>query len=134
MCMGNGRLADLIIIVDDDEAVRRSLTLLLASYDCEVVSFASARALLAAPLCWDHRFCLVVDQDMPDMSGLDLLAILRAAGRTQPAVLITGLVDGRGRIETAAADLPGTIFLHKPIDADTLIGCVRLSLHGPAED
>ncbi|WP_374449819.1 response regulator transcription factor [Stella sp.] len=123
--MRNGHRAGLIIIVDDDAAVRRSLTLLLAAYDWDAVSFSSAHDLLASGLPRDRRLCLVVDQQMPGMTGLDLLAALRSAGHRQPAILVTGLVDGRRRIEQAAREIPGTVFLHKPIDADQFVHCVQ---------
>ncbi|WP_374450408.1 response regulator transcription factor [Stella sp.] len=132
--MRNGHRADLIIIVDDDAAVRRSLTLLLAAYDWDVVSFASAGDLLSAGLPRDRRLCLVVDQEMPGMTGLDLLSALRTAGHRQPAILVTGLVDGRRRVEQVARGIPDTVFLHKPIDADQFVHCVQRCLSGAAGD
>lgn len=120
--------ADLIIIVDDDEAVRRALTLLLASYGWNVAAFPSATALLAEGLPDHGRACIVVDHDMPDMTGIALISALRHAGQDLPAILVSGGVDGRRHVELAAAAIPCTIFLRKPIDADQLLGCIERCL------
>jgi FixJ family two-component response regulator len=125
VCAGHGPPADLIIIVDDDEAVRRALTLLLASYDWDVATYASGDDLLAAGLPTGRRSCLVVDQDMPGTTGLDLLATLRSAGHRLPAILATGVVDARGRVEQGARRIADTVFLHKPIEADQFVRCIR---------
>lgn len=123
--------ADLIIIVDDDEAVRRALTLLLSAYGWTVAAFASPTALLAEGLPGHGPACIVVDQDMPDMTGIALISTLRRAGHDLPAILVSGGVDGRRQVERAAAALPCTVFLRKPIDADQLLGCISRCLGHP---
>ena len=125
-----GDRADLIIIVDDDEAVRRALTLLLSSYGWNVAAFSSATALLAEGLPDQGPACIVVDQDMPDMTGIALISALRQAGQGLPAILVSGGVDGRRHVELAAAAIPCTVFLRKPIDADQLVGCIGRCLEG----
>ncbi|BBK38790.1 hypothetical protein STAQ_38680 [Allostella sp. ATCC 35155] len=116
--------ADLIIIVDDDEAVRRALTLLLSAYGWNVAAFPSATALMEEGLPDHGRACIVVDQDMPDMTGIALISALRRAGQDLPAILVSGGIDGRRHVERAAAAIPCTVFLRKPIDADQLLGCI----------
>src|SRR5437763_11995700 len=77
----------LIVVVDDDAGVRHSLTFSLEIEGFAVRTFSAASELLAAnmPDC----ACLVVDQNMPGMSGLELLAKLRKERLSTPAILMT---------------------------------------------
>jgi two-component system response regulator FixJ len=78
-----------VFIVDDDEAVRGSLKLLLKSLNMSAEAFASAQEFLAA---FDPRRggCLVLDIRMPGMSGLELQEELNARGAMLPIIFITG--------------------------------------------
>src|SRR5438105_8256118 len=82
------RRAVVIIIVDDDRAVRNSLKFSLEVEGFAVRAYACAADLLASP---DHSACacFVIDQNMPEMTGLDLIAGLRQRQISVPAVLIT---------------------------------------------
>ncbi len=78
-----------IHIVDDDEAVRLSMRLSLQAAGFDVQEFRSSREYLDA----ETTVCdaiLVVDQGLPNITGLELLDTLSAAGRSIPAVLISG--------------------------------------------
>jgi FixJ family two-component response regulator len=83
-----------ISIVDDDDAVREALARLLRAHGYLARTFESAAALLAS----DQRArtdCLIVDMQMPGMTGLELHARLLADGERIPTILITGHpVDG----------------------------------------
>jgi Response regulator len=77
-----------VIVIDDDLAVRNSLKFSLEIEGLRVRSYATAAELLSAgdlALC----SCLVVDQNMPGMNGLDLIALLRTRHIVAPAILIT---------------------------------------------
>src|SRR4051812_24430843 len=77
-----------IAIIDDDEAVRQSLAFLLGVVDYRVETFASAVEFLKQA---SNRFvCLIVDQHMPEMTGLELVQQLRSAVRRIPVMLISG--------------------------------------------
>src|SRR5262245_19704185 len=81
-------LRSVIVVVDDDPAVRNSLKFSLEIEGFAVCSYANAAELLSLgelPRC----NCLVVDQRLPGMSGLDLIAELRARDVMAPAILIT---------------------------------------------
>jgi two-component system, LuxR family, response regulator FixJ len=79
----------IIYIVEDDEAVRDALAVLLESAGYAVGAFASARAFLDA--YQPGRFgCLLVDLDLPEMDGPELLGILIARRIELPAVLMSG--------------------------------------------
>lgn len=90
-----------LIVVDDDDGVRRSLQLMLHWRGYDVHSFASAEPVLADPKALDAAL-LVVDQGLPDGDGISLMASLRERGWRGRAVMITGfptpdLVEAAGR-------------------------------------
>ena len=116
----------LILIVDEDEAVRDSLRFSLSIEGFAVRVFASGGQLLAEtslPL----GDCLVV-QDMPDITGFDLISMLRARNITAPVILIMSRPDPALRNRAAAA---GVSVVEKPLLDFTLVDSVRRSLAGP---
>jgi two-component system response regulator FixJ len=111
-----------VYVVDDDEAVRDSVRLLLETDGRKVRPFAAAadllRALPAAPLG-----CLVLDYQMPATNGLELLDDLRARNVTLPAILITGQCDPRIRRRAGQAGVAK--FLEKPFTDGALLTAVE---------
>src|SRR5688572_17916148 len=85
---GPGTERNLIVIVDDDEAVRDSLRFSFVMEGFAVRAFSSGQQLLAE-MSVPTGDCFVVDQNMPGMNGLDLISTLRARNLTAPAILIT---------------------------------------------
>jgi len=81
----------IVFIVDDDEAVRNSLRLLVKSVGLTATALASAQEFLASydPL---QPGCLVLDVRMPGMSGLELQQRLNLRGAVIPVIFITGMV------------------------------------------
>ena len=84
----SGTERNLIVVVDDDEAVRDSLRFSFVIEGFAVRAFSSGQQLLAE-MSLPAGDCFVVDQNMPGMSGLDLISNLRARNLTAPAILIT---------------------------------------------
>jgi FixJ family two-component response regulator len=78
-----------ILVVDDDEAVRDSLRNLMESEGFEVRAFSNGHDLLSEASL-PAIGCLVVDYHMPAMNGLELVSALRGRGVSIPAILITG--------------------------------------------
>ncbi|WP_175778214.1 response regulator transcription factor [Burkholderia cenocepacia] len=120
--------ASVVAIVDDDEAVRDGLALLLRSVGLPTRCYADAQAFLvdadAAALG-----CVLLDIRMPGMSGLDALDELRAR-RELPVIVMTGHgnVDAcRRAFKRGALD-----FLRKPVDDDELIDTVQQALRRQA--
>jgi len=106
-----------IIIVDDDDAVRDSLKMLLSiDYD-DVRDFASCRSLLAEfhPNAGDT---LILDIHLPEMDGFELMQQLAARGILLPVILITGRPDAA--IRARAAELGAIALLDKPVDYGAL--------------
>ena len=114
-------MPNIVAIIDDDGDVRDVLDALLESAGHTVKTYTSGQQLLDDPELSDVA-CIVVDQKMPEMTGLDLLRRLDAIGHTIPSLLITGLPDPAVRQEALA--LGAIDLLSKPIDFEKLLQLV----------
>lgn len=115
----------LVYVVDDDEAVRDSLTLLLKAVGLTGRAYGSAAEFLDAYDPEQHG-CLVADIRMPGMSGLDLQAELNERGAPIPLVFITGHGDvpmAVGAMKSGALD-----FIEKPFRDQDLLDRVHQAL------
>jgi two-component system, LuxR family, response regulator FixJ len=112
-----------IFIVDDDEAVRDSLELLLRSSGFEtIVAYASARDFLAQAVPMPGE-CLLLDVRMPDMDGLELQEELNRRGIKLPVIIMTG--HGDVPIAVRAMKAGAMDFIEKPFSDELLVDCVR---------
>src|SRR6185312_1954976 len=111
-----------VFIVDDDEAVRSSLRLLLKSVGLVPNAVASAREFLDK---YDpaQPGCLVLDVRMPEMSGLELQEQLNRQGAVIPVIFITGHGDVPMAVQAGAFD-----FLQKPFRDQDLIDRIQRAL------
>ena len=111
-----------VFIVDDDDAVRSSLRLLLKSVGLQATAFPSARDYLAA---WDpdQPGCLILDVRMPGMSGLELQEELNRRGAIVPVIFITGHGDIPMAVE--AMQHGAFDFLQKPFRDQDLIDRIQ---------
>jgi two-component system response regulator FixJ len=118
--------ADIILhIVDDDEAVRRSLVFLCSSAGYAVRPHESATAFLAlAPTITNG--CLLADLRMPDMNGVELLQKLRDIGAELPTVVITG--DGDVKMAVEAMKLGAIDFVEKPFVEAVLLEAIERAM------
>ncbi|WP_343716638.1 response regulator transcription factor [Inquilinus sp.] len=115
----------LVLIVDDDEAVRLSLQELMLSVGLDAVGFASARELLDTALP-DRSGCLVLDVRLPGTSGLDLQQQLASDGRAKPVVFLTGHGDIPMTVQAMKA---GAVdFLTKPVRDQSLLDAVTTGI------
>jgi two-component system, LuxR family, response regulator FixJ len=114
-------------IIDDDEAVRDSLAVLLETHGVAAATYASAKAFLDV-LAAGAEGCVVTDVQMPDMNGLELLAVLRAGGHRMPVILATARA-GRGMAAEAMAQGAWAL-LEKPFAPDAFVEAVRAALRG----
>lgn len=113
-----------VYIVDDDEAVRDSLRLLLESSGFSAREFANADLLLNTNI--DEMGCLLLDLHMPGISGLELLRLLRARGLKRPVIVISGRRDPVQDAEVLAAG--ASALLSKPFDDRQLLDLVTRAL------
>jgi FixJ family two-component response regulator len=119
---------DLIAVVDDDESIRRTTTLLLESFGFRATAFESAESFLQSGQ-QQNTSCLILDMRMPQMSGLQLQRELAATGCNIPIVFITAYDDKElsGRAMQAGA----VGFLGKPFSDEQLLQALRSAFgHG----
>lgn len=119
-----------VFIVDDDDAVRSSLRLLLKSVGLPAIAYASATDFLSA---WqpEQPGCLVLDVRMPGMSGLELQHELNRRGAIIPVIFITGHADIPMAVE--AIQHGAFDFLQKPFRDQDLIDRVQHALTTDAQ-
>ena len=110
-----------IAIVEDDDGVRLAYADLMSSYGYEVMAFGSAEDFISSD-CHDEVECLILDQRLPGLSGLELQALLHRKRSTLPIVFVTSHDDDVTRMK--ALENGAVHFLNKPIDADELVRCV----------
>jgi two-component system response regulator FixJ len=112
-------------VIDDDEALRDSLTFLLRTARLDVLSYPSATAFLDA-LPEANLSCVITDVRMPGMSGIDLLRRQRERKISVPVIVITGHGDIPLAVE--AMRIGAIDFLEKPFDDEVLIASVKAAL------
>ena len=117
--------SSIVHVVDDDDAVRDSMRILLESYGMEVRDYPSAQAFLAANRR-PSAGCLLLDLHMPGMTGLELLEELRQAGSSLPVIIITGRSDSV--LKERAVRAGAMALLDKPVDDDLLMDVLTHAL------
>jgi FixJ family two-component response regulator len=115
----------IISIIDDDASVRVATNNLLRSHGYVVHAFASAEEFLLSPH-FNQTSCVIADVHMSAMSGLELLADMRAKGHDSPFIFITAFPDENLRARAMKAG--AVCFLAKPFAAPTLIRCLETAL------
>lgn len=111
-----------IAIVDDDLSVREGLSSLIRSAGLQVETFASAPEFLARPAA-ETPSCLVLDLELPGLSGLDLQKQMAESGLEIPIVFLTGHGDIPASVKAMKA---GAVeFLTKPFDEQELLRAIQ---------
>lgn len=117
--------APAVHIIDDDDAVRDSLAMLLEAHDVPVATYASAPAFLDA-LAAGLKGCVITDIQMPRMNGMELLSALKAGGHRLPVIVVTART---GRAMAAEAMVQGAAALiEKPFAPEKLLDLIRSAL------
>ena len=111
-----------IAIVDDDPSVRKGLERLIRSLGWQAETFASAQEFLARPRTVAPS-CLVLDLQLPGLSGLDLQKRMSEAGLETPIVFLTG--HGNIPASVKAMKAGAVEFLTKPVDEQDLLGAIQ---------
>jgi FixJ family two-component response regulator len=115
-----------VFVVDDDPSVQRALRRLLTTNGLSARIFCSAKEFLDQGTPMPAVGCLVLDVQMPGLSGMDLQAELQQRGMRLPIVFITAQATvpmGVQAMKQGAVD-----FLQKPFDSLTLIATIRKAL------
>ncbi|HWA20988.1 MAG TPA: response regulator FixJ [Caulobacterales bacterium] len=115
-----------VYVIDDDEAMRESLSFLLQAHDFSVQAYDSAVSFLrVAPALAPG--CIITDLRMPEMTGLQLARVLREGGMALPVIVITGHGDVPLAVEAMKA---GVIdFLEKPFSDDLIFATLNTAFH-----
>ncbi|MBY0558750.1 response regulator [Hyphomicrobium sp.] len=119
-------LASAIAIIDDDEPVRDSLSLMLSNRGFGVYAFSSAEQFLSALDAERLPSCVVCDIRMPGMTGLDLQKDLAKKWPMVPLILITG--HGDVAMAVSALKAGAHDFIEKPFTPDRLIESIASAL------
>ncbi len=112
----------MIVLVEDDAPVRRSVKLLLSMRDHDVRDFGTGREALTIELD-ERQTCLIADYLLPDMDGVTLLGAFRERGWKAPAIMITGLYHPT--LAQRAYNAGYVTLFEKPFAHDELIDAVE---------
>ena len=116
-----------MVLVDDDDSLRGALVRMIRMAGFDVQDFCSVEALLASGLP-EHDACLVLDVDLPGMSGIEFRQSLAAAGHELPTIFITALEPAEVS-EPLAAFSPVAV-LYKPFSKEDLLQAIgRAATH-----
>ncbi len=124
-------IAPTVFLIDDDQAVRDAVGLLLRATGLIVESFASATDFLKSDSI-RRPGCLLLDVRMPGMSGLDLQKQLQEQGHHIPIIFMTG--HGDIPMATRAMKAGAFDFIEKPFQGQTLLARVREALERDARE
>lgn len=117
--------ASIVAVIDDDDEVRDVLRVLLEDAGHNVETYKSAGEFLTNARL-DEIACIVVDQRMPEMSGVALISAVEQRGMSIPALLITGAPDAE--VARAAATMGAMTVLEKPLSPQELLRFVSFSV------
>jgi FixJ family two-component response regulator len=127
---GNGAdsadASPLIFIVDDDEAVRLAVGMLVESCGWQARTCASAEEFLSLRIPDDKPNCLLIDLDMPGTTGAELLERLEADGRWLPTIVVTGFADSNLAARARRTGVRAVV--KKPFNDQLLIEHIREAL------
>jgi CheY-like chemotaxis protein len=114
-------LSGLVLVVDDEPAVREVVSAALEAAGLDVLSVASGAEAIECLAAEASPFCLaIIDMTMPGLNGLETARALRAIQADLPVILSSGY-----SAEVVNSDLSDSSFLHKPYDFDELRDLVR---------
>ena len=118
-----------IACIDDDEPIRQSMALFLRAFSYNVETFPSAEAFLAERRPGE-RYCLILDLNMPQMSGLDLQRRLSEMGERHPIIFVTAFNEAGARKTALEGGALG--FLAKPPNHDELLRLIDIAVREAA--
>ena len=114
-----------IYVIDDDESVRKAFKRLLRSVNFEAETFASAEEFLKSQKP-NKNSCIIIDIQMPGLTGFDLQRKLMALGSQIPVIVISASDDAQ--IREQARELGAVAFFRKPIDDQALLDAISWAI------
>ncbi|TAD73608.1 MAG: response regulator [Sphingomonadales bacterium] len=119
---GKLRPTRLICILEDNPDIRTAMLSVLGHENWQVTTYPSAEAFLADEIAGENR-CLIVDTNLPGITGLALIELLRARGDSLPAILITGAGDIAMAVQAIRAG--ASDFIERPVSRRELIDSIE---------
>ena len=118
-----------IWVVDDDEEMNRAIGLLLKMLDCEVTSFHTARSAVQRLLPGKKPELLILDINMPEVSGLDLLEFLRRRPEWKELPIIMLSSESAESTVDQALKMGADAYVMKPVTIEELERAMTMALH-----
>jgi CheY-like chemotaxis protein len=109
-----------IWVVDDDEEMLRAVRLMLSLLDCVVVTFFSARSVVQALIDGERFDMMILDINMPEVTGLDLLEFLRRNKSTRELPVVMLSTESSDVMIDRAHELGADAYVSKPVTLDEL--------------
>jgi len=116
-------------VVDDDEEMNHAIGLMLEVLDCEVTSFHSARSAAQKLLTSKAPQLLILDINMPEVSGLDLLEFVRRRREWKELPIVMLSSEAPDSIVDKALQLGADAYLMKPTTIEELEKAMETSIH-----
>ncbi len=116
-------------VVDDDEEMNHAIGLMLEVLDCEVISFHSARSAAQKLLAGKAPQLLILDINMPEVSGLDLLEFVRRRREWKELPIVMLSSEAPDSIVDKALQLGADAYLMKPTTIEELEKAMETSIH-----
>jgi DNA-binding response OmpR family regulator len=107
-------------IVDDDEEMNRAIGLMLKVLDCEVISFRNVRSAVQTLLTGEIPELLLLDINMPEVSGLDMLEFLRRRREWKELPIIMLSSEAAESMVDKTLHLGADAYLMKPVTIEEL--------------
>ena len=116
-------------VVDDDEEMNRAISLMLNMLDCEVTSFHNARSAAQKLLTGKTPHLLILDINMPEISGLDLLEFLRRRTEWKELPIVILSSESADSTVDKALQLGADAYMMKPVTIEELEKAMETSIH-----
>ena len=116
-------------IVDDDEEMNRAIGLMLKMLDCEVTSFHTARSAAQTLLTRKTPEVLILDINMPEVSGLDMLEFLRRRPEWKNLPIIMLSSESADNTVDKALGMGADAYIMKPVTIEELEKAMTTALH-----
>jgi FixJ family two-component response regulator len=115
----------IVLVLDDDTSMCRSLRRLISAAGFQVLTFSKPSELLAREIPRSNA-CLVVDINLPEMTGIQMCELLKSSGRSLPTIMITGRTDAHTRAMATQAKPIALLF--KPFEEELLLDAISRAL------
>ena len=116
-------------VVDDDEEMSHAIGLMLNVLDCEVISFHNARSAAQKLLTGKTPQLLILDINMPEISGLDLLEFLRRRTEWKELPIVILSSESADSMVDKALQLGADAYIMKPVTIQELEKAMESSIH-----